>query len=94
VVSVVSLLGLDGCEVVAVLERSAVVEASRPILRGELEVVEAFPRPPRFDQFGLVEADHRLGQSVVVGRADGSGRGLDPGGVEVLGIATDRYWLP
>ena len=78
VVSVVSLLGLDGREVVAVLEGTAVVEPVDPLGGGDLEVVEALPRPLRLDQLGLVEPDHRLGQGVVIRRPDGSGRGFDP----------------
>lgn len=60
-------LGLEGCEVVAVFERSAVVEPVDPFRGGDLEVVEALPRPARLDQLGLVEPDDRLGQGVVVG---------------------------
>ena len=44
-VSVVSLLGVDGCEIVAVLERATVVEPVDPLGGGDLEVVEAFPWP-------------------------------------------------
>ena len=57
-VSVVSSFGLDGCEVVAVLERAAVVEPVDPFGGGDLEVVEAFPGSAAFDQLGFVEADH------------------------------------
>ena len=55
--SVVSLLGFDWCEVVAVLERAAVVEPVHPFAGGDLEVVEALSRPPRLDQLGPVEPD-------------------------------------
>ena len=65
-VTVVSLLGFDGCEVVAVLVRAAVVEPVDPFGGGDLEVVETFPRPAGFDQLGLVEAVDRLGERVVV----------------------------
>ena len=64
-VSVVSLLGLGGCEVVAVLERPMVVEPVDPFGGGDLQIVEALPRSPRFDQLGLVEADHGFGEGVV-----------------------------
>jgi hypothetical protein len=67
VVSVVSGLCLDGCEVVAVLVGPAVVVPVDPLGGGDLEVVEALPRPLFLDQFGLVEADEGLGQGVVVG---------------------------
>ena len=46
-VSVVSLLCFDRCEVVAVLEGAAVVEPVDPFRGGDLEVVEALPRPSR-----------------------------------------------
>jgi hypothetical protein len=66
VVSVVSVFGLYGREVVAVLVGAAVVEPVDPFGRGDLEVVEAFPRASGLDQFGLVETDHRLGLGVVI----------------------------
>lgn len=84
--SVVSVFCFNGCEVVAVLERAAVVEPIDPFGGGDLEVLEALPGPSGFDELGLIEPDDGLGQSVVIGRADGAGRGLDPCGVEVLGV--------
>jgi hypothetical protein len=54
----VSLLCFDRCEVVAVLEVPAVVVPVDPFGGGDLEIIEALPRPPRFDQLGLVEPDH------------------------------------
>ena len=59
------LLGFDRGEVVAVLERAAVVEPVDPFGGGDLEIVDALPWPSRFDQFGLVEAVDCLGQCVV-----------------------------
>ena len=56
-VSVVSLLGLHWGEVVAVLVGSAVVIPIDPLGGGDLEVVEALPRPLSLDQLGLVEPD-------------------------------------
>jgi hypothetical protein len=94
VVSVVSLFGFGWCEVVAVLEGPAVVVPVDPFGGGDFEVVEALPRTPRLDQLGLVEPDHGFGQRVVVGRPDGSGRGLDPGSVEVLGIGDGEVLAP
>jgi hypothetical protein len=52
--SVVSLLGFDRREVVAVLERSAVVEPVDPFGGGDLKTVEVLPWSPRLDQLGLV----------------------------------------
>jgi hypothetical protein len=63
--TVVRLFGLDGCEVVAVLERPAVVEPVDPFGGGDLELVEALPWLAGLDQLGLVEADHGLGEGVV-----------------------------
>ena len=60
-VTEVRVLCLDGCEVVAVLERAAVVEPVDPFGGRDLEVVEPVPGPPALDQLGLVEADHRFG---------------------------------
>ena len=58
VVSVVSLLCLYGCEVVAVLEWAVAVEPARPFSGGDFQVVEAFPRSALLDQFSFVEPDH------------------------------------
>ena len=63
-VSVVSLLCFDRCEVVAVFVGPAVVEPVDPFGGGDFEVVEAFPGQARFDQLGLVEPDHRLRERV------------------------------
>ena len=53
VVTVVRLFCFGWCEVVAVFERAAVVEPVDPFGGGELEVVEALPRPPRLDELVL-----------------------------------------
>ncbi len=47
---------------------------------------------PPADQLGLVEADHRLGERIVVGVAAGSDRGDSTGVGEALGVA-DREVL-
>jgi hypothetical protein len=73
VVSVVSGLCFDGCEVVAVLEWPAVVEPVDPFGGGDIEVVEPLPGSPGFDELGLVEPDDRLGQCVVERRPDSPG---------------------
>ena len=77
-VTVVRLFGLDGCEVVAVFVGAAVVEPVHPFGGGDLEVVDALPWPSRLDQLGLVKAVDRFGECVVIGQADGAGRGLIP----------------
>lgn len=58
--SVSSLLGRHGCEVVALLVGAAAVKPVDPFGGGELEVVEALRRSPRLDECGLVEPNHRL----------------------------------
>jgi hypothetical protein len=65
VVTVVRCFRLDRCEVVAVFVGAAVVEPVDPFGGGDLEVIEAFPWPPGFDQLGLVEAVDCLGEGVV-----------------------------
>jgi hypothetical protein len=82
VVSVVSLLDFDGCEVVAVLEEAAVVVPGDPFGGFDLDVVEAMPGTPGLDQLGLVQPDHGLGQGVVVGGVHRTSRGFDASGVE------------
>ena len=57
-------LCFDRGKVPAVLERSAMVEPVDPLGGGDLEVVEALPRPLLLDQLGLVEADDGLGQRI------------------------------
>ena len=48
------------------LEQAAVVEPIDPLKRRVFDVVDPFPWPLPTDEFGLVEADDRLGQSVVI----------------------------
>jgi len=48
------------------LEQAPVVEPVDPFERRELDVIEVLPRSLLADQFGLEEADHRLGQGVVI----------------------------
>jgi hypothetical protein len=76
-VSVVSLLGLDGGQVLDRLVGPLGVEPVDPVQGGCLDVVYAFPRAVGVDEFGLVQAHVGLGQGVVVGVADGSNRGVD-----------------
>jgi hypothetical protein len=56
-----------------------------PLERGELDLLDRLPRSSPVDQLGLEEADRALGQSVVVGVADGSDRGIGAGVDEPLG---------
>ena len=54
---------------------------------GQLEVVDGAERAVDADAFGLVQPDHRLGQGVVVGVADGADRGQRAGVGEPVGVA-------
>ena len=53
------------CEVVAGAVQASVVVPVDPFQGGEFDVVEAAPRAPVVDQFGLKQADFGFGQSVV-----------------------------
>jgi len=64
--SVVEVLGLDGWDVAAVLEQPAVVEPVDPLGGRVLDVIDGLPRLAWLDQFGLVQAVDRLGESVVI----------------------------
>src|SRR5262249_57465400 len=75
------------------LEEAAVVEPVDPGERGELDLLRMPPRPLRPDDLGLVEADHRFGQGIVVGVADAANRGLDAGRSEPLGVANRQVLL-
>src|SRR3954471_10951618 len=63
-----------------------------PAERGDLDVVDAPPRPLTADQFGLVEPVHGLGQGVVIGISDGADRGSGADLGEAFGV-TDRREL-
>ena len=69
-------LFIAGCTAHALIDRRGGVD---------LEVVEALPRPPRLDQFGLVEPVERLGHRIVVAvaaRADRAPVTHEPEGEE------------
>ena len=63
-----------------------------PLESRVLDVVEAPPGSLSADDLGLVEADHRLGERVVVGVTSTADRGLDFGLSEPVGVA-DRQVL-
>ena len=63
------------------------VEEPDPPEGGQLDDLVTSPRAPLPDHFGLVEADHRLGQGVILGVPLASRRGLDARGSEPLGVA-------
>ena len=56
---------LGGWDAAEVVEDASVVEPVDPFERREFEVIEPAPRSLAPDEFGLVEAVHRLGERVV-----------------------------
>ena len=63
-----------------------------PFQDGQFDLVQALPRRPRPDEFGLEQADLGLGQGVVVGVADRSDRGEGEGtfGLSVEPLTASR----
>jgi hypothetical protein len=55
----------DGCEVVDGFVGPAVVVPVDPFQGGDLDLVEAAPRPAPVDQLGLEQPDRGFGQGVV-----------------------------
>ncbi len=55
------------------------IEPGHPVESGELDIVDSLPRAVLSNDLGLVRADHRFGQRIVIGIAPDSNRGLDPG---------------
>jgi hypothetical protein len=86
--------GLELCrwDIADGLQETAVVEPVDPFQGGVLDLVDALPGAAPADQLGLVQADDRLGQGVVVGVAAGADRGDRPSLGEALGVA-DRQIL-
>jgi hypothetical protein len=68
------------------LQEPAIIEPVHPLERRELDGLEVAPRPATMNNLAFVEAVDRFGQRVVVGVADASNRGLDPGLGEALGV--------
>jgi hypothetical protein len=71
-----------------------VIEPVDPLQGGVLDLVDAPPGATPADQLGLVQADDRLGQRVVVGVAAGADRGDRAGLGEAFGVADGEGWLP
>jgi hypothetical protein len=69
-VAVVSLFQLDGWDVSAVFEQPPMVEPVDVLQDGDLDLLDGLPWTLGFDQFGLEQADHRLGEGVVIGVTD------------------------
>ena len=83
--TVVRLLGFDGCEVVGVSERSVVVGPVDPLGGGDLEVVGMLPRPFVARQLCLEQLN--AGQRIVIRVAGAANRGDCIGVGEALGVA-------
>ena len=90
--SVVGGLELRRRDVADRLQQAAVVEPVDPLQGGVLDLIQALPGAAPTDEFGLVQADDRLGQGVVVGVPAGADRGDRTGLGEALGVA-DRQVL-
>jgi hypothetical protein len=73
-------------------QEPAMVEPVDPLQGGVLDLVDALPWAARANQLGLVAADDRLGQRVVVGVTTRTDRGDRPGLGEPLDVA-DRQVL-
>ncbi len=78
--------GFRGRDVADRLEQAAVVEPVDPFESCELDRLEAAPGASPVDHLGLEEADHRLGERVIVAVADAADGGFDAGVGEALGI--------
>ncbi len=65
-----------------------------PFQRGELDSFERPPWSSPMDDFGLVKAIDRLGQSVVIAVANTPDRWFDPGFGEALAYFMDKYCDP
>jgi hypothetical protein len=65
--TVVGILQFGGRNVTARFIEPLVVEPVHVFQSGELDLLGGAPGPARLDQFGLEQADHGLGQGVVVG---------------------------
>ena len=85
--------GFEGRTVPAGCEEPLVVVPVDVVQGGEFDLLSDALRPAGLDQFGLVQADYRFGQGVVVGVADGADRGLDAGGGQPVGERDRRILL-
>jgi hypothetical protein len=75
-------------------QEPALVEPVDPLQGGVFDLVQAPPWATPADQLGLVQADDRLGQGVVVGVAAGADRDDRAGSARRSVSRMDSYWLP
>ena len=66
------------------------VEPVHPFEGGELDGLEAAPWTGTTDDLGLEQADHRLGEGVVIGVPDAAHGGRDAGLAETLAVANGQ----
>ena len=83
--TVVRLLELDGWQVAVDLEQPVSVEPVDPVQCCCFDVFDGAPGAAPADEFGLEQADHRLGQCVIECVADRADGGVDPGFGEAFG---------
>ena len=89
---IIRLLELRRRDIADRLQQTPVVEPIDPFERRELNVLDMPPRSAAAYELGLVQADNRFGQCVVVAVADTTDRRLDAGLGETLRVA-DRNVL-
>ena len=80
------VLRFGGRDVSDRFEQAAIVEPVDPFQRCELDGLQAAPWPAPVNHLGLEEADHRLGERVIVAVADAADRRLDTGLSQTLGV--------
>src|SRR3954454_8626394 len=74
--------------------RRRVLNQATPCEGGELDSLKAPPRPAPMDDLGLEQADHRLGESVIVAVPDAADGGLDASLSQPLGVANAHVLRP
>ena len=85
--SVVCGLGLGRWNVADRLEQATVVEPVDPFEGGELDGLEGTPRSASMDHLGFEQADHCLGERVVIAVSNAADRGLDTSLRQTFGVA-------
>ena len=74
---IVPCLELGGGHVPDRAEQPPIVEPVDPFQGRKLDLLEISPGSAAMNEFGLIDAEGRLGQGVVVGIADAADRRLD-----------------
>ena len=84
---IVARFGLGGRDIPDWFEQSAVVEPIHPFEGGKLDGFERPPRATPMDDLGLEQANHRLGERIIVGISNATDGGFDTCLGETLGVA-------